>query len=182
MKKIIAILAVLAMSSTLFAFTSEDVYRLGKQDREVTWGVVAYGISISAGQWVMLASTDNQGYDTAAVVTNDNSGYENSPLVYGVAEMSADSGSMIRIVTRGYTTAYVNGADTSTAAGIAQGAPLALSYVDGAAGSTTVTGGAGVATSAAQAAGTKVCAVAMATVASTDTGLYNKYAVYVTCR
>lgn len=169
MKKIIAILAVLAMSSTLFAFTSEDVYRLGKQDREVTWAVVAANISISSGQWVVMAYSDGQGYDTGAVVTT--TATEGAGPCLGVAEMSADSGSMIRIVTRGYTTAYVNGADTSTAAGIAQGARLGISDVAGAA------GGFGIPEN-----NVDVVGYAAASVASTDTGLYNKYAVYVTCR
>jgi len=178
-----AVLAVLAMSAVAYAFNSTTGYQLGKQDVEYTMATVASNITISKGQWVMLAMSDGQGYDSGAVVTNATASYENSPLVVGVADQTGDSGQIIRIITRGVTTAFVNGSDTSSASGISQGNALSLSFVNGAAGSVTRTGsGSGEATSAVQAAATKVCGIALATVSASDTGLYNKYSVLVTCR
>jgi hypothetical protein len=183
MKKAIAavtMLMVLAIAGAAFSFSSTSSYSYGKADREVSMAVVASDVSIKAGQWVMLAAADDQGLETGAVVTNVTSGAENSGLVYGVAEQSGDSGAMINVRFRGVTTAYINGADSTVAAGLSQGNALSLSSVSGAAGGTNLVGG--VAVTAAQAASTNVCGVLLATVAASDTGLYNRYSVLVTVR
>lgn len=163
-------LSVMLVAGVASAFDSTEVYRVGKVDNERTWAVVAGGQSISAGQWVIVSYSDTQGYDTGAVVAT--TATEDMGPCLGVAETSGSGGSLIRIITRGYTTAYLNGADTgSSSAGIMQGDELGISDVNGAAG-----GFGGTAVNA------KVVGYALATVASTDTGLYNRYAVYVTAR
>jgi hypothetical protein len=180
MKKIlfaVTMLVVLAIAGAAFSFSSTSSYSYGKADGDVSMAVVAGGVTIRAGEWVMLKTSDTQSLDTGAVVTNDNSGAENSALVYGVAEDGGSGGAMIRIRFRGVTTAYLNGNDS---AGISIGQALSLSSVDGAAGLSSVT--AGSTSTAAQAAATKICGVALAGVAATDTGLYNRYAVLVTVR
>jgi hypothetical protein len=186
MKKAIAavtMLMVLAIAGAAFSFSSTSSYSYGKADGDMSMAVVAGGVTIKAGQWVMLKDGDTQELDTGAVVTNDNSGAENSALVYGVAEDGGTGGAMIRVRFRGITTAYLNGADTSSAGGITQGAALSLSWVDGAAGSVTrAATGVGTSADGPTAAATKICGVALAGVASTDTGLYNRYSVLVTVR
>lgn len=189
MKKTIIFLtvaAVLSVTSALCAFTTSGTYNWGKGDQETTMAVVTGNVTVTAGQAVYIAYADTQTYtETGAVVTNDAAAEHGMPL--GIALTGGTGGSMIRVLTRGYTSAaYVNGIDSGSAAGIVRGALLAGGYKAGTLGAATTymtsATGANAAMTAINAAQTRPCAISLGTVAATDTGGAYTYPVYVFCR
>ena len=189
MKTLIKILSVVAFAAVTFAlvgFTSSSAYQLGRAEKEYTMATVAYGESVTRGQWVVYKFSDasEAGYDTGAVVGTIAT--ENSGMVAGVADSGGDSGAMIRIVTRGFVNfAKIDGVD-SGATGIARGEALAIAPKAGYAGSAMGTYPYAAA-STAQAAGTQIIGYAVDAVtgrlnaaAFADTS--TTYDVYVMCR
>lgn len=190
MKKQISLLVVMlvmAAAAVSYGFTTSGTYSYGKGDGETTMAVVAQtGAPIYAGQWVVTEFSDEQGYETGAVVVACST--ENSGRVIGVAETGGDTGAFIRIRTWGKTVAYLNGADSGTGGGITTGTILAGGRWTGTAGAAstflTAQSTADAAISAAQAATTRICGFALETVATTDTGSLRAqtYDVFVMCR
>lgn len=191
MKKGFLLLMLAVFAAAAYGFTSKDSYSWGTADRETTMAVVGGAASISAGQWVRMAYADTQTYgETCAVVVTAEG--ENSQPIIGVAEESGVGGKLIRICTYGPTTAYLSGVDSGSASGITNGTLLASSIQPGAAGAAStymtnkptsaIAGDTLTAMSNANASQTHICGMALEAVATTDTGLYTRYDVFVLAR
>ena len=134
MIKVLAVMAIAAVTAAMFGFTSEDVYRRGKQDAEYSW--VTAGCEINKGDWVILeagAIETNDGLDTGSIVYTVAT--ENTRMCLGVAAMDADTEAMIKIMTRGFCDyAKIDGVDSGVT-GIIRGSPLSIAAKLGYAGS-----------------------------------------------
>lgn len=184
---LVAFFLMLAMAGSAYSFDSSDYYWYGRDNPEHTMGVVAQtGAAVTAGQWVAYSFTDEQGLETGAVV--EAVAEENSARILGVAETGGDTGAHIRIITRGYTTAFIQGGD-SGATGIVNGTVLTSSLTRGAAGSAAMymtdvagAGFGGDVVTTAQLALTRIVGISCGAVAATDTAATTRYPVIVLCR
>jgi len=138
------LLAAMVAPAAAFQSTTFPEPRAG--GNEVVFAVNAGGDSIAVGDWVQIAlgsqvATSLSGrYDTGVMVVKAPA-TENTGTILGVSLQAADTGQWLTVLTRGYTTAYVDGSDTNTASGISARGRISITDKAGFAGSTFYIGG-----------------------------------------
>ena len=106
------LLAAMVAPAAAFQSTTFPEPRAG--GNEVVFAVNAGGDSIAVGDWVQIAlgsqvATSLSGrYDTGVMVVKAPA-TENTGTILGVSLQAADTGQWLTVLTRGYTTAYVDG-------------------------------------------------------------------------